>query len=504
MATKSLPRKIAASVGGLDAVSALMDMSPKSALILDNFIPYPDALEMRPGYTQSVTGFVSPLQKLWTYASAAGVESLWGTSDTGIYNCSTPGAAPALSLALTNGVTAGTSITTGANSYLMLVNGTDSLSQYDGATWTAVAVFGAVNTNTYSAIATYNQRLFMARKNSLTIEYLAINSISGAPTAYELGAIFNKGGKIVAIGTWTLDGGLGSNDKFVVMTSMGEVAVFSGSDPSVAASWIKEGVYLIGKPIGNASCMQKFGSDLLLITESGVIPMSKVVLSQDIQATISVTDSIRPLVTALAKDYGSVQGWELLFNPSIPLLVLNVPKLPESGQFCFYTPTKSWCTFSGWNAKAFGMLNGAMYWTDGANVNLVGGFSDLGANIVATSLSAYQECGSNRPKRAVMVKTFLQPQSGFSVGTALARDFNVKPNAGLFPPGALTGQYLWNTALWNASYWSDADAVSQNWLAIEDTGSQWKANFVQVASKSVRARYLGSEFRFVYSNGMGY
>jgi hypothetical protein len=62
--------------------------------------------------------------------------------------------------------------------------------------------------------------------------YLPVNSISGAANPLDFGAIARNGGYMQAMGTWTLDAGQGADDYAVFVTSMGEVIVYNGTDPT--------------------------------------------------------------------------------------------------------------------------------------------------------------------------------------------------------------------------------------------------------------------------------
>ena len=480
-----------------------MTMRPNEALVLENWIPYPDALQMRPGNTNHVTGAASALKRLWTYSSNAGVESLWATSDTGIYDVTTAGVLPAADIALTNGQTIATSISTGANNYMLVVNGTDTLKQFDGTTWTSVATFGGTATSVYSYIETYQQRIFLARKNTLTLEYLPVNSISGTPVTYELGAIFRRGGKIVAIGTWTIDGGVGADDKLVVVTSQGEVAVFTGADPSSASTWANEGVYYIGKPLGNQP-LTKIAGDLMYISEVGIFPISKALQSVAVEYSQSVSNNIQPILNNLAETFGAQDGWQVLIQPSIPLLILNVPSSPMRVQYCMQINSKGWCNFSGWEANNFGILNGDLYFSTNTGVQKVDGTSDLGADIVATALTAYNRLGFARTKRITAMRPFFQPQAPFSYVLAMANDFETNPGGATIPPPSSVPYYVWGTATFGASYWASSDSVLQDWRAPVDLPKSWKAVYIQVSSKTAIIRYLGSEARLVMGKGMGY
>lgn len=503
MAVTNIPATIKAPTLGLTAVANIMDMPVGSALVLDNWIAYPDALQQRPGSKDYITGFTSDIIRLWSYSGNTGVPKLFGTSATGVFDCTTSGAAPAASIALTEGKTVAAQIATGASNYLFLVNGVDSMVRYDGAAWTSIALLGATATNTLSVVQTYRQRLYFAVKNSLTLAYLAPNSIAGALTTYELGAIFANGGRIVAMGTWTIDGGSGSEDLLVIVTSEGELAVFHGSDPSTEATWEKRGVYFIGKPLGQ-QCLIKYGGDLLYLCEAGLYPLSKALLAASIDRTQSISEAIRPLISELSQVYLNTDGWQMVVQPNIPLLIVNVPSAPTKIQFAMHIATGAWSSFSSWEATAFGMLGNELFFSTGRKILRVEGTADNGANVVSTMLTAYTQMKSARTKRAVMIKPYLQPFAAYSYGISLARDFEVAPSAALITVPGSGSIALWGSAIFGAAYWASTDSVFQNWSSIVDTETVWKALYLQVASKSASVRFLGADFRLIYGKGMGY
>ena len=84
--------------------------------------------------------------------------------------------------------------------------------------------------------------------------------------------IFKKGGYLIAMGDWAIDSTSGIYNGFCFITSEGEVAMYDGTDPS---AWSLKGVYSISRPLG-PRCTMKAGGDLMVATEDGIVPMSKV------------------------------------------------------------------------------------------------------------------------------------------------------------------------------------------------------------------------------------
>jgi len=493
MASKTTNFTTAAPVGGLNAANSLMQMPQLDALALENFIPYPDKITTRPGSTTWLTGLATLPRRLWVYAASSGSESLWATTDNGIYNATTSGAAGAAVIALTNGKTVGLQFGTGANNYLFIVNGSDTLKQYDGAVWTAIAVLGTTATSTYSYIDSYRQRIFFVVRNSLNLEYLAPNAIAGTPTNYSFASIFKRGGYIVATNSWTIDGGAGPDDYFVIATSKGELAVYSGNDP---ANWSLRGVFYIGRPLGTLPLF-KYGGDLLFNCEVGLFPLSRALQSAEINRSSSVTTKIRQLFSDAASANFSNDGWQVVSMPDIPLLIVNIPASPNQYQYVMHGETGAWAKFNGWNATCFARMNGLLYFAGGSTVSVIGATSDNGANITCTVLSAYNKLGYPKKKRIVKLLPYFVADGNFSYIMGIGRDFQTFGLDTTTVPGGNNNIALWGSATWGSSSWTISSIISNNWHSPPDAFSNWKSFYLQVVTNSVEVSYIGSELRIL-------
>lgn len=495
---KNIPGNIPAPVGGVNAYSAVMSMPKLDAVMLDNWIPYPDRLQMRDGYASHATGFSNTPYRLWNYANGAGVESLWATTDTGIFNVTSAGAIGSAAIALTQGKTSAAVIATGANTYLMVVNGTDTLKQYDGASWTSVATYsgGAVSTAIFNRVCLYRQRLFFSQKNTLTIYYLPVNSISGTATSYDLGALFPRGGYIADIGTWTIDGGSGPEDQLAIATSKGEIAVFTGSDPGSITTWALQGVYFIGRPLGDRPFF-KYGGDLLFLSENGVYPLSRAVQAASIERTRAVTEKVRALFNYAARNYSSNEGWQIIAQPDIPLLLVNVPSTPLRQQIVMHAQTGSWATLSGWNAYAFGRMGATLYFSTSNAIMRVTGVNDNGGNITATLVQAYSNLGYPRTKQIVMMKPYFQTGGNFDYDIGVASNFTGLQEASGISINSLGSLPLWGSAIWGSAVWAGSENFVQDWQSVADEFSLHKAPYLRVRSRVASVEYLGSDILFI-------
>jgi hypothetical protein len=465
-----------------------MAMPPTDAIVLENWIPYPDRLQMRMGVSDWTTGFAKTVYRIHTYSSPTGAETLWATTDDGVFNATSSGAVGATVAALTNGKTSGAIISTGASNYLTLVNGTDNAKQYDGTTWSSIATFTAA-TNTLSYVETYRQRLYFIEKNSLNLHYLAANAVSGADTSYNTGSVFRRGGYLVALGTWTIDGGTGPDDHLVMCTSMGELAVFVGADPS---TWSYKGTYYIGRPLGTMPFF-KYGGDLLYLCEQGLFPLSKALLVASLDRTTAISQKIQQTFADAGSAYFSNFGWQITAMPDIPLILVNVPGSNIRYQYCMHPATGSWTIFSGWEAQCFARAGSALYMGVGTKTVKAGGSSDYGGNITATMFQANTNLGYARSKKIQEIRPVFEANGDFSYNIGVASDFQ---DIGQTNPvsGASAGSAaLWGTAQFGAALWSGSNNITRAWRAVPDTYSTYKSLYLQVVSKSVTLSYLGCD-----------
>lgn len=483
-------------VGGFTTSQAFMQMKPLNAVMMENFYPYPDRLEQRQGFSVHTTDFTETPYRLWAYSSGADQEKLFATTDSGIYDISSPGSMPSPEIALTNGKTSAAVLSTGAAFYFMCVNGSDDLVKFDGTTWSSVATFGSQATNELSYVEVYRQRLFFAKAGSLVLCYLPVNSIAGTATSYDLGAIFRRGGEIISMGTWTLDGGVGPEDQLAVVTSNGEIAVFAGNDPSNPASWGLRGVYFIGRPLGERPLF-KYGGDLLFLSENGLYPLSAAIQSSAIERTRSVTENIRQYFNDAARDFASFEGWQVFAMPDIPLLLVNIPSEPNKRQVIMHAQTGAWGTLTGWNAYSFARVGTTVYFSTSNAVYRVGGASDNGANITSTLIQAYSDFGYPLAKQVTMVRPFFVTQGNFNYTLGVTDDFKSLMASTSLSKNDLAGASLWGSAIWGSAVWGGTDTPLQEWQTIPDLFSVFKGFYLQISGLVSNVQYLGVQIQYL-------
>lgn len=454
-------KSIPAPVGGLNARDSLAAMDPKDAVVLENWWPYPSYLDVRKGYANWSTGYGSTVQTLFKYTSLAGASKLFAAAGTAFYDATSSGAVgAAVQSGLTNAQWQQTNITTAGGNYLYCFNGVDKPRIYDGAAWVAVdgastpAITGVTTANLIQGNV-FKRRLFMVEKSTMNVWYLPVDSIGGAATKFDLSAVFNSGGYLMAMATWTLDAGNGMDDHAVFITSEGEVAVYKGADPSSSSTWALVGVFRMGRPIGRR-CFAKYGGDLLLLCSDGLFPLARGLLSSTINRAAAITDKIQNALNEAISLYSANFGWEVTVYPEANMLIINVPVgNSQNYQFVQNTISNAWTIFTNWNASCFQTLEDDLYFGDTTGVRKAWtGNLDGSSVIVADGLPAFNYFGApGRQKYFTAVRPALQTDGSPSILYGLNTDFYPQDVAGVLSYTAPNTSMTWGSMVWGAMVW---------------------------------------------------
>ena len=396
----SVSWNLPAPIGGWNAKDAIAQMPALDALQLDNWFPNTTTVDTRPGKKTFATLPVGQaIQSLMAVAKFDGTYKRFAASQGGIYDVTAGGAISAVSSAASTGIWQSTQINVAGVSYLWCcagdtVNKSRIFNSTTGA-WTLLdgsstpALTGPTSEN-IANVSLWKYRLILTERNSLKFWYGPLNSVGGAFSAFDLGQVFKKGGYLVATYNWTLDAGNGPDDRFVAITSEGEVAIYQGTDPSNAATFSLIGVYSIGKP-ASRRCFSEFAGDLVVLTEQGLWPLSRALLSSTIDLRQALTDKIQAAFNSYFKTYGATFGWTPVLLPKGPALIVNVPlSIRLSYQFVMNLNTGAWCRFKGWEATCMSVSEGRLFF---AMENKVfegwTGTNDDGNAITAVAAQAY-------------------------------------------------------------------------------------------------------------------
>lgn len=493
-----------APVGGLNARDSLSAMKPEDALILDNFICRATTVDVRKGQVAHVTGFGANevIECLMSYRAAPN-DKIFACSDLGIYDVTTHGVVGAKVYSCTQGRW---EFIEGGNAgihYLLAVNGVDPMVLYNGTTWADAAVTG-VDSKTFTNLTNFKRRNFFCQKDTLIMWYLDLDAVQGAAHPFDLSGIFMKGGSLQAIHNWTIDGGSGQDDYCVILTTEGEAAVYRGTDISNAATWALVGVYALPRPIGRR-CMFKFGGDVIITTESGLVKLSTVLQAAAVDRQVSVSDKIIGLLNSAATAYRANLGWQMVTFASESILILNVPTVENttSIQYVMNTLTGAWSSFSGMNAACMLELGGRLFYGGkGRVVQALTGTNDFGANITAKAKTAFN--AFNRPllnKKISLIRVNYSTSKAVAVGLAITINYDSSSvvTAATSTPQS---QSLYDQSLWDTARWADSSFIVARWRSISHKPGYVLSLILQVSDKDYSFSWNNTDYLMAAGFGL--
>lgn len=521
-----ITKMIPSPTDGWDALSPLALMDPKRAPILQNWVPRPGWVELRAGYNiWATTGATyttgQPIESLIIYR-ALGSEKMFAASNGKIYNVSTQYQSPT---SVVSGLTSnrwqwvnftpalGTTV-------IQLVNGKDSLQQFDGTTWTVPTITGlpgAVPTSSIVNIASQKRRLWFVMNNgsgqrSTVAAYMPTDAISGAAAgSLDLGSLWTKGGYLQAIANWTVDGGAGPNDYICFISSKGQISIYQGTDPTSANTFSIVGTFDLPPPIGDR-CVVRIGSDVGIITLQGVLPLSTALpFDPSADRSVAITSRIQNEMFKSANLYSGNFGWQLMPYPLQTLLILNVPIAENSNQvqYVMNALTGAWCQFTGWNANCFELFNNNLYWGDNlGNVNQ--GY--MGGSDLFNTIAADMQCAFNyfddpgRLKRMTMLQPLLTTTSSVTPFLSIDISFGTSTTSAPVTNFAAVGA-LWDAAKWDTDMWPSGSINKKDFLSVTALGQamavRMKINFsAQPLTSKLGVFDIGTFDNAVFDTGL--
>lgn len=492
---------VPAPYGGWNTRGNLSNMPATDAVIMDNVFPGVQDVKLRKGCAAWTTGFAANVKSLHPYHSAT-VSRLFASTDAGIFDATSSGAVGAAVSVCTNGLWSSVNYATTGGSFLTMVNGVDNLRLYDGATWTTVtgvsvpAITGLATTSLLH-VNVHKRRLWFVGVNSMDLWYLPVDSVAGALTRFPVGSLFRKGGKLVATATWTIDGGNGMDDYLVIATNRGELAVYQGTDPASSATWSLVGVYSVGEPLGrNPFCL--FGGELLYLSSTGLYPLSKLAQSTLLDRSAAVSFKIDGAFLDAAEAYATNTAWQMVSFPSGNMLIVNIPTAdtPTANQYVMNTISKSWCRFINWNASAWAVMGGELYFSSGTQTYKAWtGTSDAGAPIQGVIMQAYSTLGYGGQKVVTMVRPVVTMNANANIQFGMDTDF--------YAVGEHSGRdfvntsSLWDTAVWDTAVWdTTAENSAPKWQVVSNIPGFMHSFHMQITTSTSDFVWTSTNFSY--------
>lgn len=436
---------LSSSYGGLNVADALDNMQPQYAIQMDNIIPDVDGDRVRKGYIKKLSTATSVLipilrgntkkligahvQDLTVYNNFQVETSKSGfSSDNWTYADFTDGSGAV---------------------HTILANGSDTPQDYTSS----LSDVGYTLTGfpSLDCPLAFKNRLYFISGN-WSIAYSGVQSISGNLTSFEMGSYFKKGGRLLSIANWTQDAGNGADDLFVLISTEGEVLIYTGTSPE-SDDWRMIGTFSIAKPVGKR-CWAQLGADLILITQRGYFPLSSVL--SDLRANRAL---LNQKIDGITQGRDFTKRWEIHYRPSTNWLIVNVPS--DTGIYSYEQHicnlnTNAWCRFVGMDANSWAVLGDELYFCNGQGIFQADtGTTDEGANITFCLQKAYNNFGTPLKKQLMRVVPHYYSTTDETIYKKILSDFGNGKNR-IFVHRENSGiSTYWDTAIWDESFWSD-------------------------------------------------
>ena len=424
----------------------------------------------------------SPVLSVIPYQGSSTAEDrLFVATTAGIWDCSTFN--NAATQVVTFGITTGnagycnfTNFTTVAGNYLALCDEANGFYLYEESshTWNkATAGAGPWQVTgkdpaLFNSVVSWQNRLFFTAQASGTGWYLGTGLIVGAATAFPFGNNMKRGGELRCYANWTVDGGAGVENNLAVVSSAGDISVYTGTDPSTVGKFTLVGTWsFAGLPAGR-KLLTDSGGDVLILNATGVISLSKLLQGASLNdRSIYETDKIDNVIAAEVVAHSSTLGWALTMSPDEAALIISVPQ--GDGTFVQYAmdlQTRAWSRREGMNFSAWGIYQNHLYASDASgNLYKVQGgrdavnFAGTGQPINFFLFTSFQ--GLDNPsanKRPHLVRpVFLTQSTDLTWITQVRFDYDLSTLTGTPAISAGTSS-LWDLATWDGSIWG-GDAV---------------------------------------------
>jgi hypothetical protein len=334
--------------GGLDLVTPIDSMAPETALELVNVFPGAGAPTVRLGYQQfAYVGVSAPIKTLTTLNLKDGTSRLIAATDTKLYAITSGGTVSDITKASphTNGDFQ--FVTFGNNLYLC--NGVDSAQVWTGTGVAINVTFTGVTLANLSNVTAYKNRLYFVEKNTAKVWYgdFQVTGTAATPalTSFDFQYVFNRGGNLLAIGSFSTSTSMSAQEYFWACSSKGEIVFFNGTFAGDATTWGLVARYFIGEPLGPKAFV-RCNNDIYVITQQGIVPLSGLFIS-DPQASLNILSrNVNPIISDTATTFGADGQWTGFFWPQGRRVYFQIPTSGSGNYFLVYAiDTKAWTIF---------------------------------------------------------------------------------------------------------------------------------------------------------------
>ena len=474
-----------APTSGLNLRDPFLLLKPEDALVLNNFIARPQGCETRAGYRKHVTDLGGSVNTLMGYlAQDPNDNKLIAAVDDNFFDVTTATATPTAmqtGTGSTDGYWSSIMFSGATLNYLCCTSPSGGYWTYDSASgWTDRAASVTGFTGNYGSIAAWKNRLFMIANETAKCYYLDVNAIQGPAHELDLGPLMKHGGHLVAVVNWTMNAGIDIDDYLVFFGSQGDVIVYAGTDPDDPATFALKGIWYMARPPVGDRFFHEYGGELFVLSELGLIPLTKMVNGEVANTYNIISARIQPALSPQLSEFLDTEGWEVGLSDNNDLLIIKTPPVEDVyQQWIMNIQTGAWSTFTGIPMNTWITYQGQMYIgttdglvckglegdVDGAEINGTGG-----DEILATLEGGFNDFGTPANLKIFnLVRPIFICQKAPSVAVQINIDYS--PNPIYAQPSFVTGNVpIWDASYWDKAFWISAAESFAAWAGVQGMG----------------------------------
>jgi hypothetical protein len=484
-------------VGGWNTRDDISDMDPRDAAYLENWFPDTTAVRVRKGcrYEDIVFGLTG-FQTMAEFNSE---------QETALICCADGRVAIHNdSIATLDKIIADDFVrdewqVINVNNQAILVNGTDApqlVRSSSGQFICEPANFSGLDPRSLVDGHVFKSRVFYVKEDSADFYYTETDAIAGTLTRFPLSRVARKGGKLICVKSWTIDGGDGPDDIAVFIMSTGEVLAYQGTDPGRSGQWGLIGRYTMPEVI-NRRCVQQSAGKIFAITKTDLV-----ILPDTFQELTPKPSKLTGAITEAWARYGNLRGWQFTVFQSGGIALLNVPTGAFSSYQCVINLKTSAATkYTGWNTFCFGVWDNKLYFNPPGTNRLVRAEYGLDDNFFGVTTSpitcrarvAPSNLGQQQYKTIKDYRMRISCEGDAYISSGLAYDFSGKPAFNHQVTQETVGT-PWGSA-WG-SPWSDEDFSKDEWI-----GGAGEGTHVQLVNEVYASRqnlkWYKTDYRFI-------
>jgi hypothetical protein len=474
---------IPASVGGLNYRDPISEMDPRDALVLTNFIPRQQGVEIRKGWKIHTETVNATIESVFSFKSQSGPEDdrIFAAADGDIFDVTTN---PPSTAVTDTGSDADewftTMFATPGNTFLLAVSPGAGYWTYDATTGWQQRTPTNLPT-TVRTVMVWKRRVWFTCENDTNVYYMDdVDAVDGSVTAFPMGSTLRNGGYVSALINWTIDAGFSVDDFLVCVGTEGDLSVWEGTDPTSADTFRQKGVWYVGPVPRHGQYWTGFGGDVMIVSQQGLVPMSKLVSGQFTDVQQGPASKIQPVLVQLVAELLNERYWDVFPVPSSQVLIIKLP--PKGGvytQFAMNVVTGAWGQFTGIPMRATAMLGGQLYFgtSDGRVAKGLFGDTD-GASRTADDgnfIQADIQTAFNAFNTPANLKKFGMAKPIFIAPTAPSVKVRINTqyafsNVSGSPSYAGNPDSRWDLSEWNVARWMGEANTYQAWVGTTGLG----------------------------------